>query len=124
MTRCWRPSERLETLAASRCKEFLIDAELGAAGASSARIQPCTRDGTRLAVTRVPHTAASTRLAMPILSDGRPLAHVATAALTVYDVVSVAIWALLLFLVARRSKSSILRDLFGLVVAVAAVNAS
>ena len=60
---------------------------------------------------------------MPILSDGRPFAPVPTAALTVYDVVSVAIWALLLFLVARRSKSSLVRDLFGLVVAVAAVNA-
>jgi hypothetical protein len=31
-------------------------------------------------------------------------------------------WALLLFLVARRSKSSLIRDLFGLVVAVAAVS--
>jgi hypothetical protein len=60
---------------------------------------------------------------MPILSDGRPSALVSTAALTIYDVVSVAIWALLLFLVARRSKSSLLRDLFGLVAAVAAVTA-
>ena len=61
---------------------------------------------------------------MPILSDGRPFAPVSTAALTVLDVVSVAIWALLLYLVARRSKSSLLRDLFGLVVAVAAMNVS
>jgi hypothetical protein len=58
---------------------------------------------------------------MPILSDGRPVALVPTAALSVYDAVVVVIWALLLFLVARCSKSSLTRDLFGLVVAVAAL---
>jgi hypothetical protein len=61
---------------------------------------------------------------MPILTDDRPLALVSTAALTVYDAVTVAIWALLLLLVARRSKSSLTRDLFGLVVAVAALSSS
>jgi len=64
------------------------------------------------------------RLPMPILTDDRPLALVSTAALTVYDAVTVAIWALLLLLVARRSKSSLTRDLFGLVVAVAALSSS
>ena len=58
---------------------------------------------------------------MPILTDGQPVAPVPTAALTIYDAVVVAIWALLLFLVARCSKSSLTRDLFGLVVAVAAL---
>ena len=61
---------------------------------------------------------------MPILTDGRPLAPFSTAALTVYDAVAVAIWALLLFVVARRSKSSLLRDLFGLVVAVTALSST
>ena len=61
---------------------------------------------------------------VPILTDGRPLAPVSTAALTVYDAVAVAIWALLLFMVARRSKSSLLRDLFGLVVAVVALSST
>jgi hypothetical protein len=61
---------------------------------------------------------------MPILSDGRPLALVPPAALGVYDAVVVAIWALLLFLVARCSKSSLTRDLFGLVVAVAALTST
>ena len=61
---------------------------------------------------------------MPILTDGRPVALVPTAALTVYDVVVVAIWALLLFVAARCSKSSLTRDLFGLVVAVAALTSS
>jgi hypothetical protein len=59
---------------------------------------------------------------MSILTDGRPTALFSTAALTVYDIVTVAIRALLFFLVVRRSKSSLLRDLFGLVVAVAAVH--
>jgi hypothetical protein len=61
---------------------------------------------------------------MPILSDGRPNALFSTAALTLYDAVAVVVWALLLFLVARRSKSSLIRDLFGLVVAVAAVSST
>ena len=83
------------------------------------------RAGTRLALTEAPHTAVTGPFAFrPILTDGRPTALVSTAALTVYDVVSVAIRALLLYLVARRSKSSLLRDLFGLVIAVAAVHAS
>jgi len=50
---------------------------------------------------------------MTILTDGRPLAFVTTAAITAYDVVSVAMWALLLCLVARRSRGSLTRDLFG-----------
>lgn len=61
---------------------------------------------------------------MPILSDGRPNALLSSAALTFYDAVAVVVWALLLFLVARRSKSSVLRDLFGLVVAVAALSST
>jgi hypothetical protein len=61
---------------------------------------------------------------MPILTDGQPVAPVPTAALTIYDAVVVAIWALLLFLVARRSKNNLLRDLFGLVVAVAALSST
>jgi len=62
---------------------------------------------------------------MPFPSDGRPLlALVSTAALTVYDAVSVALWALLLFLVARGSRSSLTRDLFGVVLAVAALTGS
>ena len=76
---------------------------------------------------------------MPLLTNGRPLALFATAAPTAfvrlatqvaqagtnaYDAVSVATWALLLCVVARRSKSSLTRDLFGVVVAVAALNGS
>jgi hypothetical protein len=49
---------------------------------------------------------------MTFLSDDRPLAFVTTMALTVYDTVAVAIWALLLFLVARRSGANLTRDLF------------
>ena len=45
---------------------------------------------------------------MTLLNGGRPLGFVNT----VFDVVTVAIWALLLFLVARRSGSSLTRDLF------------
>jgi len=59
---------------------------------------------------------------MPILTDGRPAALVATAALSIYDAAVVVIWALLLFLVARCSKSSLTRDLFGFVVAVVALS--
>lgn len=73
----------------------------------------------------MPHTAGRGPFAfMSVLTDGRPTAFLSTAALTVYDVVAVALWALLLFVVARRSKSSLLRDLFGLVVAVAALHAN
>ena len=61
---------------------------------------------------------------MPILTDSRPVALVPTAALSVYDAVVVVIWALLLFLVARCSKSSLTRDLFGLVVAVVALSST
>jgi hypothetical protein len=61
---------------------------------------------------------------MPFSTDGRPLAFVTTAALTAYHVVSVAIWALLFYLAARRSRGSLTRDLFGVVVAVAAVAGS
>ena len=60
----------------------------------------------------MPPTAATTRL-MTFLTDGRPLSFVTTAALTAYDVVSVAMWALLLCLVARRSRGRLTRDLFG-----------
>jgi hypothetical protein len=49
---------------------------------------------------------------MTFLSDDRPLAFVTSAALAVYDTLTVAIWALLLFLVARRSGASLTRDLF------------
>lgn len=49
---------------------------------------------------------------MTFLSDDRPRAFVTTTALAVYDTVMVAIWALLLFLVARRSGASLTRDLF------------
>ena len=82
--------------------------------------------GTCLALCAVPHTAATIRLpSMPTLIDGRPLALAATTALsTVLDVVSVATWALLLSLVTRRSKGSLRRDLFGIVLAVAAFHAS
>jgi hypothetical protein len=90
---------------------------------------------------------------MPFPTDGRPLALVAHAALTTardgvrdllapdgplvrvatqvaqfganaYDVISVATWALLLCLVARRSRGSLTRDLFGVVLAVAALTGS
>jgi len=61
---------------------------------------------------------------MPILTDSRPVALAPTAALNVYDAVVVVIWALLLCLVARCSKSSLTRDLFGLVVAVAALSST
>ena len=80
--------------------------------------------GIQLAPERRAATAATAQLPMPILTDGRPVAFVPTAALNVYDAVAVVIWALLLFLVARCSKSSLTRDLFGLVVAVAALTAS
>ena len=49
---------------------------------------------------------------MTFLSDDRVRAFVTTTALTLYDTVTVAIWALLLFLVARRSGASLTRDLF------------
>ena len=49
---------------------------------------------------------------MTFLSDGRQPAFVTSAALTVYDTLTVAIWALLLFLVARRSGASLTRDIF------------
>ena len=49
---------------------------------------------------------------MTFLSDGRRLRFVTSAALNVYDAVTVVIWALLLFLVARRSSASLTRDLF------------
>lgn len=73
----------------------------------------------------VPHAAATGSSAfMSMLTGDRPTALVSTAALTIYDVASVAIWALLLFLVARGSKNRLVRDLFGLVVAAAAIHAS
>ena len=49
---------------------------------------------------------------MTFVNDGRPVTFVTSAALTVYDVLTVAICALLLFLVARRSGTSLTRDLF------------
>jgi hypothetical protein len=62
---------------------------------------------------------------MTTLIDGRSLAVAATTALsTLRDVVSVATWALLLCLVARCSKASLTRDLFGVVLAVAALHGS
>jgi hypothetical protein len=62
---------------------------------------------------------------MPLLTDGRPLALVASASFnTAYDALSVVTWALLLCLVARCSKGSLTRDLFGVVIAVAAMNPS
>jgi hypothetical protein len=61
---------------------------------------------------------------MPLPTDGRPLAYVTTAALTAYHVVSVSMWALLLCLAARRSRGGLTRDLFGAVLAVAAVAGS
>ena len=61
---------------------------------------------------------------MTFLIDGRLLTSFATALLTVYDVLSVATWALLCSLVAGRSKGSLTRDLFGVVLAVAAVAGS
>jgi hypothetical protein len=59
---------------------------------------------------------------MSFPTNGRPLAFVTTAALTTYYVVSVAMWALLFYLAARRSRGSVMRDLFGVVLAVAAVS--
>ena len=50
-----------------------------------------------------------TRLPMPILFADRLLAIIST----VLDTVSVAAWALLLGVVARWSKASLTRDLFG-----------
>jgi hypothetical protein len=62
---------------------------------------------------------------MPLLTDSRPLAPVTSAAFnTVFDAFSVVMWALLLCVVARCSKGSLTRDLFGVVVAVAALHAS
>ena len=61
---------------------------------------------------------------MTYFTDGRPLAAITTAALTAYDVLTVALWALLFCLVARRSRSAVLRDLFGVVLAVAALTGS
>ena len=62
---------------------------------------------------------------MPLLTDSRPLALVAPVTFTTaFDAIAVAMWALLLCLVARCSKGSLTRDLFGVVVAVAALNAS
>jgi hypothetical protein len=61
-----------------------------------------------------------TRLPIPILSDDRPLALLTTA----FDVLSVALWALLLYLVARCSRASLTRDLFGVVLAMAALTGS
>ena len=59
---------------------------------------------------------------MTSLMDGRPLALAATEALsTLRDVVAVAMCALLLCLLARCSKASLTRDLFGVVLAAAAV---
>ena len=49
---------------------------------------------------------------MPLLTGGRPLGLVTTTALAVYDTLTVALWALLLFMVARRSGASLTRDLF------------
>jgi hypothetical protein len=49
---------------------------------------------------------------MTFRTDGRPTAFV-TRVLTVYDTLTVALWALLVFLVARRSGASLTRDLFG-----------
>ena len=49
---------------------------------------------------------------MTFFSHRRRPGFVTTAALYVYDAVTVVIWALLLFLVARRSGASLTRDLF------------
>jgi hypothetical protein len=46
---------------------------------------------------------------MPILSGDRPLATISTA----LDVVSVAVWTVLLRLATRGSNVSLTRDLFG-----------
>ena len=54
----------------------------------------------------------------------RPIALVSTAALTAYDIVSVATCALLLYLVAGRSKARLTGDLFGIVLAVATMAGS
>jgi hypothetical protein len=59
---------------------------------------------------------------MSFPTNGRPLAFVTTAALTMYYVVTVAMWALLFDLASRRSRGSFVRDLFGAVLAVAAVS--
>lgn len=62
---------------------------------------------------------------MPLLTDGRPPALVAPAAFNIaFDAIAVVMWALLLCLVARCSKGSLTRDLFGVVVAVAALSTS
>ena len=49
---------------------------------------------------------------MTFLNDGRPRTFVTSAALTVYDAMTVAICALLLFLVARLTGASLNRDVF------------
>jgi hypothetical protein len=49
---------------------------------------------------------------MTFFSGDRPLAFVTTTARAVYDTMTVAIWALLLFLVTRRSGDNLTRDLF------------
>jgi hypothetical protein len=61
---------------------------------------------------------------MTFLIDGRLLTSVATAALTLYDIVSVATCALLCSLLAGRSKASLTRELVGVVLAVAGVAGS
>jgi hypothetical protein len=61
---------------------------------------------------------------MTFLTGRRAFGYVATAALTAYGVVSVATWAFLLWLAARHSRGSLTRDLFGVVLAVAAVTGS
>lgn len=50
---------------------------------------------------------------MTFLTDGRLLALVTTAAITAYDILSVATWSLLFWLAAGRSKGRLTRDLFG-----------
>ena len=49
---------------------------------------------------------------MPTLTSRRLVDILATAALTVYAVGSVAVWALSLWLVARRSGAGVTRDIF------------
>jgi hypothetical protein len=60
---------------------------------------------------------------MTFLTDGRP-AFITTAAMTAYDAVTVVLWALLFCLAARRSRGGLARDLFGVVLAVAALSGS
>jgi hypothetical protein len=115
--------EWLETLAPAHCKEFRIHAELARRVGHLRGFNRIERLAFSLPVSSVPPPRPQPLL-MPILSDGRPDALIPTAALNVYDAVVVVIWALLLFLVARCSKSGLTRDLFGLVVAVAALTAS